>query len=159
MILVDSNIFLIDRFFKRDLHFSENKNFLDKFSQLDVYFSIFSLLELCGIASFNLSPYEIKLWFFDFPNVYNVKILEPSFKRNIFGQDFFDDFLNRLFDEIEKKATLLDALILKEINTYNIHTLVTWNKKHFEHHGNFEVLTPAEFNNRNSQIEKYSSED
>lgn len=149
MILVDSNIFLIDRFFKRDPRFNENKSFLDKLGQLDVYFSIFSLLELCGIASFNLSQYELNLWFFDFSIVYNVRILEPSFKRNIFGQEFFDDFLTRLFDEIEKKATLLDALILKEINTYNIGTLVTWNKKHFEHHGNFEVLTPEEFNCKN----------
>jgi len=61
LILVDCNIFLIDRFFKRDPRFNENKIFIDKINQFDAYFSIFSLLELCGIASFNLSEYEIRL--------------------------------------------------------------------------------------------------
>ena len=148
MILVDSNIFLIDRFFKRDARFAENKKFAEGLSRIDAYFSIFTLLEICGIASFNLSPDELRLWFFDFPSVYNVKILEPSFDRDISSGELFDNFLMRLFGEIEKKATLVDALILKEIKSHNIKTLVTWNKKHFEHRTDIEVLTPAEFNAR-----------
>jgi len=148
LILADSNVFLIDRFFKRDLRFNENRVFLDKLDQLDAYFSIFSLLELCGIASFNLPQHELRLWFFDFPTVYNVKILEPSFEISVSIREFYDNFLMCLFNEIEKKATLLDALILKEVNTYKIETLITWNKRHFEHYGNFEVLTPAEFNHK-----------
>jgi predicted nucleic acid-binding protein len=146
--LVDSNIFLIDRFFKRDAQFPENKKFVEGLKQIDAYFSIFTLLELCGIASFNLSPDELRLWFFDFPTVYNVKILEPSFDRNISGGELFDSFLMRLFDEIERKATLVDALILKEIKSHNVKTLVTWNKRHFEHRTDIEVLTPAEFNTK-----------
>jgi predicted nucleic acid-binding protein len=146
LILVDSNIFLIDRFFKRDNRFCENERFVKRLSRIDAYLSIFTLLELCGIASFNLSPDELRLWFFDFSTVYDVKILEPSFDRSISGGELFDTFLIHLFDEIEKKATLGDALILKEIKAHDIKTLVTWNKKHFEHRTGIEVLTPAEFN-------------
>lgn len=146
MTLVDSNIFLIDRFFKRDIRFHENKKFVERLRRIDAYFSIFTLLEVCGIASFNLSPNELRLWFFDFPTVYNVKILEPSFDRSISGGELFDAFLMRLLDEIEKKATLVDALILKEIKAHNIEVFVTWNKKHFEHRTDIEILTPAEFN-------------
>ena len=59
---------------------------------------------------------------------------------------FFCAFIKRLFDEIEKKATLVDALILKEIKSHNISTFVTWNKKHFVSRTDVEILTPAEFN-------------
>lgn len=146
MVLVDSNIFLIDRFFKRDTRFNENKKFVERLSRIDAYFSIFTLLELCGLASFNLSPDELRLWFFDFPTVYNVKILEPSFDRSIPGGELFDTFLMNLFNEIERKATLVDALILKEIKAHDIKILVTWNKKHFEHRTDIKILTPTEFN-------------
>ena len=149
MILVDSNVFLIDRFFKRDARFSDNKEFIERLGRIDAYVSVFTLLELCGLASFNLSPDELRIWFFEFPTAYDVKILEPSFNRSISGGELFDAFLLHLFGEIEKKATLGDALILKEIKAHDIiKILVTWNKKHFEYRTDIEVLTPAEFNTK-----------
>jgi hypothetical protein len=44
---------------------------------MDAGFCIFSLFELCGISSFNLSPEELKRWSYHFDKVYGVEILEP----------------------------------------------------------------------------------
>ena len=89
MILVDTNVFLIDRFFIRDSQFYENRKFIEKLDHIDAYFSIFTLLELCGIASFNLSPEEIQVWYFDFQMIYNIEVPEPSFDENIPSNEFF----------------------------------------------------------------------
>ena len=56
MVLLDTNIFVIDRFFARDENYTTNQAFLIRSRKIDCGFSIFSLFELCGIASFNLSP-------------------------------------------------------------------------------------------------------
>ncbi|MDI6794772.1 MAG: hypothetical protein QME81_18220 [bacterium] len=74
MIFLDTNIFLIDRFFKRDLKYPVNKAFLETLSKIDAGVSIFVLLELCGIASFNLSTEELNKWMYRFDKVYDVTI-------------------------------------------------------------------------------------
>ena len=56
MVLLDSNLFVIDRFFPHDVHYQPNRTLLQSLSTLEADLSIFTLLELCGIASFNLTP-------------------------------------------------------------------------------------------------------
>ncbi len=56
MILIDTNVividrFVIDRFFHRDARYEQNRRLIEIFPKLSVGFSIFSLLELCGISS------------------------------------------------------------------------------------------------------------
>ena len=55
MVLLDSNIFILDRFFPRDSLYPENKAFIEKLASIDAAVSSFTLLEICGIASFRLS--------------------------------------------------------------------------------------------------------
>jgi len=145
LILVDTNVFLIDRFFPRDKNYNENKIFVDNLINVEAYISIFSLIELCGIASFNLSEYELNLWFFSFDKVYNVTVLETIITAEMSAEAFFEAFIEGLYGEIRKKMTFADALILKEAKAHNIPTIVTWNKKHFEHRSQVKILTPAEF--------------
>ncbi len=59
MILLDSNIFIIDRFFKRDVHYDVNRQLVERLPALDVSISIYNLLEICGLASFNLAEVEL----------------------------------------------------------------------------------------------------
>lgn len=62
MVLLNTNIFIIDRFFPRDEHDQDNKAFIQQLSQIEAGFYLFSLFELCGIASFNLSSNELMHW-------------------------------------------------------------------------------------------------
>lgn len=128
------------------------RSLLKELGEMDVYFSISTLLELCGIVSYNLAPDELALCLFDFSQMYDVKILEPDIDAGTSGRELFDGFLTKLYEEIRGKATLVDALILKEAKAHNIRpcpnikTIVTWKKRHFERRKEIEALRPHEFN-------------
>ena len=55
MVLLDSSIFIVDRFFPRDSLYSQNKTFVEKLDSIDAAISSFTLLEVCGAASLKLS--------------------------------------------------------------------------------------------------------
>ncbi|MEA1905227.1 MAG: hypothetical protein U9M97_05070 [Candidatus Hadarchaeota archaeon] len=149
MILSDSNIFIIDRFFKRDVHYEVNKRFVEKMLELDVGISIYNLLEICGIASFNLSPSELEQWFYRFDELYRVRILYPkNLERTI--EQYFKDLTEEIFRLFSKKMTFVDAQILLTAEKYGVSHLVTWNIKDFEGRTHIPVLTPEEF------LEEYS---
>lgn len=50
MVLLDTNVFIIDRFFPRDDRFAGNQAFITQLAEMEAGFSIFSLFELGGIS-------------------------------------------------------------------------------------------------------------
>ena len=67
MVLLDSNIFILDRFFPRDSLYAQNKALVENLASIDASISSFTLLEVCGVASFRLSADELiilalRLW-------------------------------------------------------------------------------------------------
>ncbi len=144
-LLLDTNIFVIDRFFHRDPKYPINRDFLNQCSRESCCFSIWSLFELTGISSFNLSEREVKMWFYDFESVYHIKVLSPQLYGD--AEIWFNDFAIGLFEQIQKKATLGDAFILKEAECHNMDSIITWNKKDFEGRSTRQILTPEEFLN------------
>ncbi len=46
MVLLDTNVFVIDRFFPRDERYEVNKQFIAELSKIEAGFCIFSLFEL-----------------------------------------------------------------------------------------------------------------
>jgi len=144
--LIDTNVFLIDRFFKNDANYPENKKFINNLKKSEAFISIFTLLELCGIASFNLSKTELNRWLMSFSQVYPIKVLEPTNIENINGLELFNTFISNIYNEIQNKATLLDALLIKEAKIHKINKIITWNKKHFIYQTDIKILTPFEFN-------------
>jgi len=102
MVLLDSNLFVIDRFFPGDAHFQTNRTFLDSLTTLEAGVSIFTLLELCGIASFNLTPKDLRLWLHDFPSIYPVQILDPWGVGTVASQAWFGQFLEELTENIAR---------------------------------------------------------
>lgn len=145
MILIDTNIFVIDRFFPRDLRYEQNRRLVSIFPQMSVGFSIFSLLELCGISSFNLSTQELRRWMYSFEETYPVEILHPLATNEEAAEFWLSSFLSSLFERIEKRVTLGDAFILQTAEEFQVETLVTWNPKDFTDRTSLPVLTPVEF--------------
>ena len=72
MVLLDSIIFIVDRFFPRDSLYSPNKTFVENLDSIDAAISSFTLLEVCGAASFRLSVDELSAWLFTFGAMYPV---------------------------------------------------------------------------------------
>jgi hypothetical protein len=63
LILIDTNIFVIDLRYKRDTSFKPNQSFLSVVAQNGSGFTtIVNLLELCGILSFNLNQDQFLIY-------------------------------------------------------------------------------------------------
>lgn len=143
MVLLDSNLFVIDRFFPRDAHFSINRRFLDSLSTLEAGISTFTLLELCGIASFNLTPKDLQLWLYNFPHVYPVRVLDPWGIGTEPSSTWFSQLLADLTEKIVRKMSFGDAVLLREAERYSVAAIVTWNTKDFIRRTTIPVRTPA----------------
>ena len=144
LILIDTNIFVIDLRYKRDVHYNKNRAFLSAIARSGIGFTtLVNLLEICGILSFNLSRKQlIDLWTY-FEERYKVSVIQsPDL------QSEFPSVENqRLFDTISKKMSFGDALMigLAEKLLPFVDTMVTWDKEHFNEKYSGRVLTPTEF--------------
>ena len=145
MVLLDTNVFVIDRFFPRDERYEVNKQFIAELPKMEAGFCIFSLFELCGISSFNLSPQELKRWSYHFDEVYRVEILEPQGLYTALAADWFARFGHRMLKLFAGKLTWGDAVLLKAAEDYAVEAIITWNKKHFEGRTTIKTLTPEEY--------------
>lgn len=145
MVLLDTNVFIIDRFFPRDDRNTVNRAFLTQLSAIEAAISIFSLFELCGISSFNLSSRELKRWMYHFDEVYTVTILEPQGLGTQLAAVWFQQFSIELFNRFERKMTWGDAVLLHTAEEHDAAAIVSWNKKHFENRSTIRVFTPAEY--------------
>jgi predicted nucleic acid-binding protein len=145
MVLLDSNIFILDRFFPRDSLHPQNKAFIEKLASIDASISSFTLLEICGVASFRLSTDELSSWLFGFGAIYSVSIIDLHGLRTHDGEDWWSIFVAEVAANIAKKMTFGDAVLLREGENYNAEAIVTWNTKDFARRTRLTVLTPTGF--------------
>jgi predicted nucleic-acid-binding protein len=144
LILIDTNIFVIDLRYKRDTNFKVNQAFLSAVVQTGNGFTtIVNLLEICGILSFNLNQDQLfDLWTY-FHDKYKITVLpEPGLQSVFPGIK-----INRLFKILCKKASFGDALMISvaEKSLPFVSTLVTWDNEHFKDKFDGNVLTPDEY--------------
>jgi len=144
LVLIDTNIFVIDLRYKRDANYKTNLYFLDYVSEKQTGFTtIVNLLELCGVLSFNLNEKQLSgLWIY-FQDRYNVTVL-PS---PDISAGFPSIRINEIFDIIKNRSSLGDAMVMATAHKYLpfVSTMITWDKIHFKDKFSGAVLTPAEF--------------
>ena len=144
LVLIDTNIFVIDLRYKRDTNFTLNKSFLSFVARSGSGFTtIVNLLELCGILSFNLNQDQLlDLWTY-FQDKYKITVLpEPNLQN-----DFPSIEINRLFGILSKKTSFGDALMISVAEKFLsfVPTMVTWDDEHFKNKFAGKVLTPNAF--------------
>ena len=144
LVLVDTNIFVIDLRYKRDINYKVNRAFLDHIREKrNGFTTIVNLLELCGILSFNLNEKQLtELWFY-FQDRYGVTVLPaPSF-----GTNFPVIEMKQIFDLIKGRTSLGDALMICVANKHLpfVTTMVTWDDVHFKKIFPGTVLTPEKY--------------
>jgi predicted nucleic acid-binding protein len=145
MILLDSNLFIVDRFFPRDALYPQNRAFVDRLAELEAAISVFTLIEICGVASFNLSARELEHWLYQFPAVYPVLVLDPFDLEGQSAADWVKTFLAEVSANIAQKMTFGDALILREAENYRVEAIITWNTKDFLQRTRLPILTPTSY--------------
>ena len=144
LVLVDTNVFVIDLRYKRDVSYRSNRIFLDYVGRKQTGFTtIVNLLELCGILSFNLNEKQLtELWFY-FRDKYQVTVLPaPDLETG-----FPNIAIKEIFDLLKNRVSLGDALVVAvaQKDLPFISTMVTWDKIHFENVFPGTVLSPNEF--------------
>ena len=145
MVLLDSNIFILDRFFPRDSLYPQNKAFIEKLASIDASISSFTLLEICGVASFRLSTDELSSWLFGFGTIYSVAIIDLHGLRTHDGEAWWSIFVAAVAANIAKRMTFGDAVLLREAESYQVEAIVTWNTKDFARRTQLKVFTPTAF--------------
>ena len=145
MVLLDSNIFIVDRFFPRDSLYPQNRAFIEKLASIDAAVSSFTVLEICGVASFRLSADELADWLFGFGAIYPAYILDVHGLKGNEGEAWWSTFVEEVAANIAKKMTFGDALLLREAENYQVEAIVTWNTKDFVRRTRLNILTPTAF--------------
>lgn len=144
LIVIDTPVFVIDLRYPRDRHFASNRSFLNKIAKEGrAATTIFNLLEVCGIMSFNLNEKQLKELFHYFPQHYNVEVLPHCTLENPLPFLKTEDVLSA----IAKKASFGDALIVSTVEKHLPGTghFVSWNAQHFRGRISVPPLTPREF--------------
>jgi predicted nucleic acid-binding protein len=144
LVLVDTNIFVIDLRYKRDTNYEINRAFLDHIGEKrNGFTTIVNLLELCGILSFNLNEKQLtELWFY-FQDRYGVVVLPvPSF------ETYFPVIeIKEIFDLMKNRTSLGDALLISVAKKHLpfVTTMVSWDDLHFNDIFPGTVLTPKKY--------------
>lgn len=142
--IIDTSVFVIDLRYKRDRNFAVNRDFLDRIAQSrSGATTLFNLLEVCGVLSFNLNERQLRELFFYFTEHFRVEVL-PHLD--------FESFLpalkvGDLFEIISRKLSFGDALIVAAIEKCvpGAARFVSWNAQHFAGRLSIPSLTPKEF--------------
>ena len=141
MILVDSDVFLIDLRYPRDDRFEANRSFLDRMIRCSQgATTIFNLLEICGVLSFNLNRRQLADLQVHFARRYRIRVLpnaDPHARMPSFP-------IGDILAIIERRVAFGDALVLALIEVWQreITALVTWNARHFRGRTDVEVQEP-----------------
>ncbi|MBI5602325.1 MAG: PIN domain-containing protein [Deltaproteobacteria bacterium] len=144
LVLIDTNIFVIDLRYKRDVKFNSNRVFLDYIAKKrNGFTTVVNLLELCGILSFNLNEKQLtELWSY-FQQKYQVAVLPfPSL-----DVKFPEVEIREIFDMLKTRTSLGDALMISVAKKHTpfCRTMISWDNLHFETIFQGPVLTPEEF--------------
>lgn len=145
MVFLDSNLFLIDRFFRRDVLYEPTRAFLSRLNEIPAGLSVLTLLELCGAASFRLGPRETGRWLHQFATIYPIQILSPFGMGDERAAAWVGGWTDELGIYLARRMTLGDALLAREADRYAADAIVTWNLKDFEGKTTAPVFTPRTY--------------
>lgn len=144
MIFIDSDIFVIDLRYRQDKKYPANKQFLDQaFAEGWGTTSIFNILEVCGILSFNLNKKQLIELYHHFPRKYNLCDIQPLKP----GQSLPDLKISSLLNAMGSKSSFGDALIIcaSKAKMSSLQYFVSWDARHFEGRMDVSVLTPSDY--------------
>ncbi len=144
IVVLDSNLFVIDLRYHRDRHYRLNRAFLTRLPGLaSAATTLINLLEVCGILSFNLTAQQVWELYHYLPERYQVVVFPPPTLPVVLpGLP-----VERLLTLMARKLSFADALALATIEAWIPQTacFVSWDARHFRGKTSLPVMTPAEF--------------
>lgn len=147
MVAIDTDVLTLAYAFHRDPRQAANAQFLTEVRADDPATTIYSVMELLGKLSFNLSGERLAQWPLWLQDRYQLTILYPS-TTGLTAETFFHrEFVDRPFGRMQRfRMAFLDSLILNLAeNALEVQVFVTWNARHYRDKTPLTVLTPAEY--------------
>lgn len=143
IIVIDTDVFVRDLRYVRDRNYPVNKRFLELIhNSKSGVTTIFTLLETCGILSFNLNSRQLRELFFYFPKKYGIEILPTHTLDGSMPQ------INTMavYAFIDSRMSFGDALISAALETFvpSAEIFVSWNARHFAGL-KIKAMTPGEY--------------
>ena len=144
VVVLDSNVFLIDLRYRRDRYYRVNRAFLARLPTLaPAATTLVNLLEVCGILSFNLKAEQVRELYQYLPERYRVAVLPP----HALPTSLPAFPVEQLLTLVARKLSFGDALVLGTIESWIPHAacFVSWDARHFRGKTVLPVMTPKEF--------------
>ena len=147
MVIIDTDILLIEFRFQRDKKYPINKQFLSTVRATGGATTVYALMEFLGNMSFNMNPSKLTKWRSWLRDAYNLVIIWPEV-RGLDAGNFLHSLIygHPLERMCRKPIPFVDALILDLAEQVEeTEALVTWNTKHFAGNTSLTVKTPKEY--------------
>ena len=149
MVVIDTDIFILEFAFHNDSRQAINIEFLKRVQSAEPAITLYNLMEILGQLSFNLAPAKLDDWQSWLVDAYTLTVIwpfdldEPLPAAVFFRKEIFDQPFTRMR---QKRMAFLDSLVLNLAErTPDVEFFVTWNAKHFKNKSSIAVLTPDEF--------------
>ena len=143
MIVVDTNVFVIDLRYPRDARYTQNRRFLEELASRGIgATTVLNLMELAGVLSFNLNPTQLRDLLHHFARRYQVAVLPWDGRETELPRVSVALLLARF----SRGMAFGDALIIEaaERHAPASSCFVTWDARHFEGKTAFPVRTPEQ---------------
>ncbi|MBL7959493.1 hypothetical protein JNL27_04560 [bacterium] len=148
MIMIDTDVFVMDNFYANDPRYEQNSLFLHRVQNTKNLTTIFNLLEVCSLIAPHCSEKELLGFFEHFDRTYNLEIIYPS-SYDLSTEYFMDHFFGEILHTTQFTGNMVDSLIFTLVKQRPVRVVVSWNAKHYKNSlsklGKMEYLQPDEF--------------
>jgi hypothetical protein len=147
MVAIDTDVLLLAYSFHRDPRQEANSRFLQAVTDSSPVVAIYTVMELLGQLSFNMSSERLGRWRLWLRDHYGLIVLHPDTADREAEEFFQHQIIDQPFVRMqEQRIPFLDALILGLIEQCaEVDNFVTWNARHYRGKTSLTVLTPSEY--------------
>jgi hypothetical protein len=147
VVVIDTDVVLLEFAFHRDSRHAVNTDFLAAVREQEPAITVYNLMEILGQLSFNLASDRLSQWRLWLQEAYRLTVIWPTMEARTAEPFFRDEIHNWPLAKMQTQGmAFLDALIIGLAERApDVEAFVTWNARHFRDKTPLTVLTPPEF--------------
>ncbi len=148
MVIVDTDVLLLAFAFHQDPRQADNARFLQQVQTDSAAITVYTLMELLGKLSFNLSPSRLEQWPQWLVDTYQLEVIWPASPDTaVTYHTWREELFTRPFARMKAvQMPFMDALILNLAEATPESTcFVTWNARHLRDKSALPVMTPTAY--------------
>jgi predicted nucleic acid-binding protein len=148
MVILDTDVLLLAFAFQRDSRQPVNTALLEQLQTKNPAITVYSLMEILGQLSFNLSAERLSAWQSWLVDADGLTVIWPVDPQDATASfSFRAEIFERPFERmLAHRAAFMDALILGLAERApDAEAFITWNARHFKGKSSLKVLTPQEY--------------